>query len=316
MLADEWPLLDALPCAVLYAREGKLALANPAAHRMFGPESLEALPGETGGLRAFHDNGREVTAAEFPINRILAGDTDVPELECRFIKPAGDSVWMRLQAAPVRGPDGAPAGATMCLFDITAEKLARDQATAMNRELYHRVNNALAIVQGVANMSARGARDIEAFREAFSGRVRALSKTQTLLVRHNWLEVPLVELLQTELDAEIGDGRVKLDGPDLALKSEVALALGLAVHELKSNATKYGSLSKTGGNVHFAWSAATEDRRVRLEWREMGGPSIQPPTHAGIGTHLLTRALAQQLGGSVELAYEPSGLKALITASL
>jgi two-component sensor histidine kinase len=206
------------------------------------------------------------------------------------------------------------------LVDAARERTrAEESQTLMVRELHHRVKNTLATVQAVVSSTARSAQTIAEFREAVTDRIGSLAKTHTLLVNNAWGGAALEDILWAELAPfDTGQQRVTLDGPDLNVPDDVALAFGMAVHELTTNAAKYGSLSLPTGHLSVVWSLQGEgaDRRLVLEWRETDGPVVQPPRRQGFGSMLLERVLGRQLQGEVEIEYLPEGLRVRVNAPM
>ena len=199
-----------------------------------------------------------------------------------------------------------------------AERTAERQALLI-RELHHRVKNTLATVQAVVGATARSAKSIDAFYEAFVGRIISLANTHDVLTEAVWQTAPLRDLLVKELGPysdEAGgasgpDDRVTLEGPPVDLPSEAAVPIGMAVHELTTNAAKYGALSVPTGRVHVRWAVepVEDGQRLTFCWVERGGPPVEPPTTQGFGSRLLQRVLAAQLRAEVDMAYEPEGFR-------
>lgn len=198
-------------------------------------------------------------------------------------------------------------------------RAAEAHGRAMDRELHHRVNNTLAMIQGVANITARAAPDFDSFRAAFSERLHCLGRISTLVVSRSWASTPMRQLAQTALDC--GDehmrARIDLSGDDdVALGSDVALALGMALHELYSNAVRHGALSNDAGRVRLAWRATREDEpHIALTWVESGGPPPDDAAGSGVGFYLVRHVLARQFEGEARISMEPQGLRAEISAS-
>ncbi|MVO78509.1 PAS domain S-box protein [Sphingomonas sp. MAH-20] len=207
------------------------------------------------------------------------------------------------------------------LGDQVGRVLERKRTEELQRllahELNHRVKNMLSIVQSVAAQTFKDAAAPGALR-AFDGRLAALASAHDVLIARNWESASLHELIRK---AGLGCGadrdRVRADGPDLRLDARTAVALSLAFHELCTNAVKYGALSNGGGRVDIEWSVHDgAGPRLRLVWREQGGPPVAPPATRGFGSRMIERALAAELGGKVELQFLPEGLRCLIEASL
>lgn len=204
--------------------------------------------------------------------------------------------------------------------EIEERRQAQNQQSFLIRELHHRVKNTLATVQAVVGATARSTSSIEEFYKAFVGRIISLANTHSLLTEALWQTAPLREILEKELipynDAK-GE-RIELEGPDVKLPSEIAVPIGMAVHELTTNAAKYGALSVRTGRVSVMWSEHGEgdDRRLSLSWVERGGPRVAQPARQGFGSRLLHRVLTTQLNAEVKVDYDPTGLRVSIDAPI
>ncbi|MHC2021149.1 sensor histidine kinase [Methylobacterium sp. CM6247] len=188
------------------------------------------------------------------------------------------------------------------------------------RELHHRVKNTLATVQGLLGATARSTKDVDTFYQSFSDRIVSLGKTHNLLTEDYWQTAPLRELLQNEL-GHYNDGtanRITLEGPPVELAADLAVPTGMAIHELTTNATKYGALSLPSGRVTVSWSVDQRDaeRVLELRWTESGGPLVKAPERKGFGSTLLQRVLAQQCNADVDITYEAEGLHFRMVAPL
>lgn len=204
--------------------------------------------------------------------------------------------------------------------EIEERKQAQTQQSLLIRELHHRVKNTLATVQAVVGATARSALSIDDFYQAFVGRIISLANTHSLLTEAVWQTASLREILEKELRPynDIRGERISLDGPAVDLPSEAAVPIGMAIHELTTNAAKYGALSVPGGKVAISWEAepAEDGTRLRLVWEERGGPAVSAPTRQGFGSRLLHRVLATQLNAKVETDFHPTGLHVAIDAVL
>ena len=198
--------------------------------------------------------------------------------------------------------------------DITDRKHAEQQRDLLIRELHHRVNNTLATVQAIAAQTFRNSGVETEARKAFEGRLLNLSNAHTALTNANWDSADLRALIQRALQPynPPGSDRFLLGGADIRVQPRSAVALSMAIHELCTNASKYGALSAESGRVTVAWRIA--DARFRLEWREQGGPPVTPPTRKGFGSIMIERVLADQLGGGVTMSYDSDGLVCAIDA--
>ena len=197
--------------------------------------------------------------------------------------------------------------------DVTDHVRAERSQALLVRELHHRVRNTLATVQGVMNSTARTAESIEDYQWAFSGRISSLARTHSLLTEEIQQFVSFPNLLRQEIGA-YADGapdRVVLEGPDVELPSQLAVPLGMTIHELATNAYRHGALSVPDGRVTVAWTVVpAKDKRVlTCRWTESGGPTVTPPARQGFGSMILSRVLSQQIGAKVEASYSPQGFE-------
>ena len=196
--------------------------------------------------------------------------------------------------------------------DITERRRGEQERELLSRELSHRVKNILAVVQSLA-MQTDGHRSVKEFRDAFIGRLSALARAQTLLLDAQWRGADLRELVEQALQPYRVDPPdvIGIDGESVPLSTNQSLGLSLILHELGTNAAKYGALSRSEGRVHLSWQVEQESdgRRVRLSWEERGGPDVEPPRVQSFGTRLIERACTYELEGEVELDYAPSGLR-------
>ena len=221
----------------------------------------------------------------------------------------GASVAISLSVSPIRDGEGRVIGASKIVRDISERKRGENLRTLMVDELNHRVKNTLATVQSIAAQSLKGV-DVLA-REAFAARLVALAKTHDLLAREHWERAPLRDVLQQELEPyHAKDGpHVVLEGPAVELSPKAALALGIAFHELSTNAAKYGALSTLPGRVRVTWEVGHASQPVlRLTWAESGGPPLAQIGKRGFGSTLLERGLSLELDGAVAVDFASGGL--------
>jgi len=230
------------------------------------------------------------------------------DVEYRVVLPSGELRWLhaRGRAAQTADDGGARRLAGVSL-DITDRKRADERQKLLVNELNHRVKNSLATVQSIAAQTLRSSASPEFFREAFETRLIALSQTHDLLTRESWAGASLREVFDVELRAMAGEDRVTFAyEADVRLNPKAAVALGMGIHELATNAVKYGALSVPGGGVDVTWTV--EEDILRMVWAERGGPPVTPPARRGFGARLLERGLAAELSGGVELNYDAEGL--------
>lgn len=182
--------------------------------------------------------------------------------------------------------------------------------TSLTRELNHRVKNTLANVLSIVALTRRRSVDLDDFAESLIGRIRALSATHDLLSQSDWTDAPIAEIVRSELAPYMahGDRHVEMSGPAIRLAPNDAMSLGLAIHELATNAAKYGALSTTDGRVFIEWRLVTP-QAAELHWREAGGPLVVSPDKRGFGRDLLEKIVAQELQSKVDLRFDPAGVE-------
>jgi PAS domain S-box-containing protein len=245
-------------------------------------------------------------------------EEDAPyELEFRILKPDGGVVWIFTNAVVLR-EEGQPVRLIGATVDITERKEAELQRDLLVAELSHRVKNTLATVISIARQSFSKGQSVEKASEAFNARIRALAQTHGRLAEANWASVSFQTILLDELAPyRREDGsNIRLSGPLTELNPRCALTLGMALHELATNAAKYGALSTKNGTVDIAWHKDTDARRLLIRWAEAGGPPVALPKRSGFGRLLLERALASDLRGHVELNFAKNGLECEIAIPL
>ena len=212
-----------------------------------------------------------------------------------------------------KGVDRKAVAITGASRDLTERMQAEEDQRLLANELNHRVKNSLATVQSIINQTLRGAEDIESARTAVNARIVALAGAHDLLTDRSWAGADLADIISTAIAPFVTD-RFVLDGPSIEVSPSQALALSLALHELATNATKYGALSLSEGRVELAWKA--QNGRLHLSWRERGGPLVAPPTRRGFGSRLIENALNRDLDGQSRVEFAPEGLRCWITANL
>jgi PAS domain S-box-containing protein len=227
----------------------------------------------------------------------------------------GRLIDISLTISPVRNAQGKVIGASKIARDITEHKRSQAQIVNLAREAEHRTKNILATVLATVRLSHSDTSDD--LKELIEGRINALAKVHTLFVESRWSGAELHRLVTQELLAysEEREPRVRIDGPAVTLEPSTAQTIAISLHELATNAAKYGSLSAAGGHVEIAWSL-TADGRLSLRWTESGGPTVTPPTHRGFGMRIMENMIGRQLRGEVRLDWRDQGLTCEIALPL
>ncbi|MCK0207278.1 PAS domain S-box protein [Starkeya koreensis] len=232
------------------------------------------------------------------------GETEVEE--------DGVKRWYDIHIEPLRDLSGTTVGLTGAAVDITERKENEQHLRLLMRELTHRSKNLLAVIQAMARQTARHAGSIDDFVEFFSARLQALSRSHDLLVQESWHGASLNDMVRSQLGHHLDNenGQVAMNGPNIFLKPEAAQNIGLALHELSTNAVKYGALSVPAGRVEIRWARrlAEAGGGFELAWRESGGPPVARPTSRGFGSLVIERNLARALDGTVELNFDVAGV--------
>ncbi|CCD95822.1 putative Signal transduction histidine kinase [Bradyrhizobium sp. ORS 375] len=221
----------------------------------------------------------------------------------------GETRWFAAKGEVLFDREEKPIRALGAVFDITERKRAEQHAKLLSGEVNHRAKNLLDVVRNVARRTA--ATTIGEFREKFDKRLSALSIGQDLLVRREWKGVSLEELVRTQLEAFMDIDRVRFDGPDLAINPRASECIGMSLHELATNAGKYGALSNQEGSIRISWSLDAQDdapQRFSMTWREIDGPALDAPKHRGFGSTVLEEISRWTLSADVVLDFRPAGL--------
>lgn len=314
-------LLRALPVGVFIAHDpqGTQITTNPAGAAILGitssaNASKTAPTGHSLPFRVLKD-GIELTGDQLPMQRAsrLGESVMGEELDIQFADGRVTNLYE--YAVPLRDSSGTVRGCIGVFVDITARRQAELRQKLLLNELNHRVKNTLAIVQSMAAQTLREIPDPRGFKQAFSARIMTLSRAHNLLTRTAWQGAPLGDVVAAALAPFHTDSQsqFRVEGPTVLLEPNSAVTLSLAIHELATNAAKYGALTKRAGQIEVVWSIANAETpggqpTVAFSWTERGGPTVRPPERRGFGTRLV-EAAAEQLGGRVSLDYGAEGLQ-------
>jgi two-component sensor histidine kinase len=218
----------------------------------------------------------------------------------------GTSGWWEVTVSPIAGGDGMPARLLAIARDVTERKLAQQTQHMMMQELHHRVKNTIATVMAITSQSLARAGNVADARRAVEHRLMALADAHDLLRAGGGDDASLRQLVDRATSPyETVPSRIAVAGDDIMLSSRGAIAFAMGMHELATNAAKYGALSVKSGHVDISWTVAAG--RLRLTWRERGGPPVQPPTRRGFGLRVIEASFRDQMRGTVELTFAPAG---------
>jgi PAS domain S-box-containing protein len=310
-------VLATVPAAVLFTYDPDARVVYPngfAAEAMSLPES--DAQGVSLDLVQFERDGQPVPPEEMLLRRALRGERIADE---EYAWLASDGTWRTFltNAAPLRDQDGRIVGAVLVGLDISERKRVEEQRALLVNELNHRVKNTLTTVQSLVQQSLRGAATPDQARDAVTDRLVALAKTHDLLTTENWEGAYLRDVAEAAT-AHFGDGeRFRFSGPAVRLTPSLTLSLSLLLHELSTNATKYGALSTAEGMVEVSWRVDRDNgaRRLALRWTETGGPPVVEPDQEGFGSRLI-RSLSSAIGGSTAIEFKPAGVVCTIDVEL
>lgn len=307
---ERWrQLLEALPAAVYTTdADGRITFYNEAAAELWGARPVIGQDEWCGSWRIYRTDGTLMPHDQCPMALALKEDRPIRNVEAVAERPNGTRVPFMPYPTPLHDASGALTGAVNMLIDLTHFKEAEERQRLLVHELNHRVKNTLATVQSIAYQTFRGRVDAQ-LHKWFEERLIALAKTHDVLTRENWQGADLHEIVtQAVAFACDSASRVEITGPRLVLPPRTIVPLAMAMHELCTNASKYGALTRPDGHICIDWQRNVSGDRITLRWAEQGGPPVQPPASHGFGTRLLQRGLAHELHARVDLAYPPSGV--------
>jgi PAS domain S-box-containing protein len=300
--------------------ERRYTFANPAYAKILGlPHSAAELIGKGPAdvLASIYE-----TQISPHLDRAFAGERVTYEL----VRPRADAVANETDHYvvvydPQRNHEGKVAGVIVTIYDITERKRAEEHVRFLMRELSHRTKNVMAVVQAISWQTAQQSLDFEDFEQRFMQRLESLARSHDLLAKRDWRGVVLEDLVRAQLEPFLDSAKERLaaHGPPLLLMPEAAQDLGFALHELGTNASKYGALSVPTGKIEIGWSindGAAGARHFHMTWRESGGPTVGPPVRKGFGSAVITAMLSRTFNGEAELDYRPEGLLWELTAPM
>lgn len=314
-------LFEHLPVgAALIERSGAVVLENEVFGRLIPSAKRQPSPSIFSRACTAHlEDGTLLPDTLHPVRRALQGHVARGvEFLCRYAEGPRQT-WVRMSGVPIRDENGDVTGALVVVVDIHSEKRADERRTLLINELNHRVKNTLASVQSIASQTFRTSRYTDDGLDAFESRLLALSNAHNLLTRENWEGADLQQLARLVMEPhDPGSGRLQISGPFVRMRPAQALAFAMALHELATNAVKYGALSNSTGTVTLSWHVAGphDARRLQLSWVERGGPPVYEPKRKGFGSRLIERSLSFELGSDTSIEFRREGVVCRIDADL
>jgi PAS domain S-box-containing protein len=286
--------------------DGIITSWNKGAERVFGYTAEEAV-GQPITIVIPQDRQDEERTI---LTRIRRG-ARIEHFETVRQRKHGSLIWVSLTISPVKNAEGKIIGASKVARDITEQKRTGDQITTLAREAEHRSKNLLANVQAMVDLSQADA--VADLKKAIKGRIQALANVHSLFVATRWIGAELSAIAEQELApySATGEKRARIDGPQVLLEPNTAQAIAVTLHELATNAAKYGALSTANGHVDLKWSHET-NRRLNLRWTETGGPTVRPPKRRGFGGRIIEQMIGQ-LKGKTRFDWRAEGLVCEIT---
>ncbi|NOW48970.1 PAS domain S-box-containing protein [Novosphingobium sp. SG751A] len=233
------------------------------------------------------------------LREVLAGIRETYTMEKRYIRPDGTIIWADLSVSLLRDAQGHPINFISVVNDIHARKQAQELVQLVLSEANHRVKNLLSVVSAIVTSSARGADSAQELEAAISGRLRAMAASHDLLTGKSENGGQLTQLVRRQLEifTDLAVARIKIEGPDIQLTPAATHAFGMVLHELSTNACKYGALSNETGSVLISWWIDPSAQTLHFDWHESGGPPVRTPQRQGFGSLALQRMLSGSLGG-------------------
>ena len=314
-------LLDALPAAV-YTTDaaGRLTYFNEAAMELWGYRPDLGSAEWCGSWKLFTLDGMPMAHADCPMAVALKENRAIRGAEAVAERPDGRRVPFAPYPTPLHDDSGRLVGGVNMLIDLTERKRAEAEQMMLMREVHHRVRNTLSIAQAIVGSTAKSAVSIEGFKDALIGRIAALARTHLLLSDGPKTSVSFGLMVHSELDPfdDATGERVRMQGPAVEIPTRQAVPVGMALHELTTNAAKYGALSTLTGRVDVSWTvvSAGNERKLEIDWTESGGPMVTSPLRSGFGTQMLEFVLPRQIHGDARIDFRPEGVHIRIVLPL
>ena len=301
-------------------RDGLTTICNAAFRRLAGFASSDDVVGMKchDAIRLMRPDGSYHSENEHPVYRAARSGIHAHSGDERLRRADGQEIPVEYWIRPIVR-SGEIQGAVCNVVDITERKNAEVRQDLLNHELAHRVKNTLAVVQAIVGQSLRDAASPREALSSVNARLLALSRAHTVLMTTRWGNAQIMDVIESALAGQRpGSGRISTTGPRMDVGPKAALAITMALHELCTNATKYGALSNQQGGILLEWTVigGAVDPLFRLSWTEFGGPPVKPPTRRGFGSRVISDSFGADFGGRADLRFEPEGVRWMLEAPL
>lgn len=318
-------ILSAVPAAVMIANDPE---CREMSTNQFGTEMLkqfnwtDSVADLNPNVQLLDHTGRALQEDERPMRRAARGEI-MSNVQGKFVFPDGSTRDFLGAARPLYDEHGSVRGAVGAFLDMTERRKAEERITLLALEVDHRAKNIMSVVQAMVRLTT--AQDIDSFRKAITGRIGTLARTHNLLAANRWEGVSMRALVRDEFaayglgsDESATKCKLRASGPDLQLPPAAAQSLALVLHELITNAIKYGALSAAEGWVSLQWNIEDKEgsKNLLVDWGEEGGPQVNPPERQGFGTSLIANSISHQLNGKIDLDWRPAGLHVSLVVPL
>ena len=286
--------------------QGNAVMERMVRHPIFHSQDADAY----GEWVSYHADGRRVESQDYPLARVVRGETDRCELTVHYERGDHTRFWMRIIGQAIRDENGKLTGAAVACVDVDEEVRLRESQNVMIAELNHRVKNAFSVTNAIVGRSLRKSGVTDELRSEIDSRLNAYAQAHSMLVGKDYTRAPLGELARSVLN-RIDAERIAISGGEVIFSTRRALPFAMAFYELVSNAMKYGSLSSDEGRVDLTWTVDMTSGRplLRVLWAESGGPPASTPAQEGFGSFVTGRALTAETGGTMQRSYLPTGLE-------
>jgi PAS domain S-box-containing protein len=296
-------LASSADCIKVLDLDSKLLFMNEGGKAVMELHDFESVRGRSWPALWTGEGHQAATAAVAAAARGIAG-----RFEGYAETFKGNRKYWDVQVTPIIGLDGTPDRILAVSRDISALKQVEEQRIELMQELSHRMKNSLALVKSIVSQTFRHTEDVAEAQQSITDRLLALANAQDILMASEWSASGIRRIVDAALAPHRdNENQFDVSGPDVVLSQQQGLGLSLALHELATNATKYGALAQPTGRVTINWTVSPEED-FEFTWRETGGPAVTPPTRRGFGSRMIERVLAAHFSASTDLRFDPAGI--------